>query len=127
MNCEYNAICRSLLAPPPPQGYCLYSSSTLFVLTVGAGVDGVTYDRAIGEFVLTHPQVRPTPPHAPVPDPSPRPIPTCLFWNFIEASCVRDPAPPRLARPTRPAAPFHPLPACPAALPRGVLLSTGRP
>jgi len=39
-------------------GYCLYSSSVIFVLTVGAGVDGFTYDRAIGEFVLTHPQIK---------------------------------------------------------------------
>jgi hypothetical protein len=43
----------------------MYSSSTLFVLSVGAGVDGFTYDRAIGEFVLTHPQVRQSPPPPP--------------------------------------------------------------
>ena len=35
-------------------GYCLYSSSCMFVFTVGSGLQGFTYDRAIGEFVLTH-------------------------------------------------------------------------
>ena len=35
-------------------GYCLYSSSTTIVLSVGHGVFGFTLDPAIGEFVLTH-------------------------------------------------------------------------
>ncbi|KAL1508552.1 hypothetical protein AB1Y20_004651 [Prymnesium parvum] len=39
-------------------GYCLYSSSTFFALTLGAGVQIFTLDTAIGEFVLTHPDVR---------------------------------------------------------------------
>eukprot|EP00285_Hemiselmis_virescens_P004031 CAMPEP_0173414448 /NCGR_PEP_ID=MMETSP1356-20130122/84333_1 /TAXON_ID=77927 ORGANISM="Hemiselmis virescens, Strain PCC157" /NCGR_SAMPLE_ID=MMETSP1356 /ASSEMBLY_ACC=CAM_ASM_000847 /LENGTH=462 /DNA_ID=CAMNT_0014376631 /DNA_START=86 /DNA_END=1474 /DNA_ORIENTATION=- len=39
-------------------GYCLYSSSCMFVFTVGNGVNGFTYDRAIGEFVLTHPNIQ---------------------------------------------------------------------
>jgi len=39
-------------------GYCLYSSSTLFVLTLGSGVWGFTYDSIIGEFVLSHPDIR---------------------------------------------------------------------
>ena len=39
-------------------GYCLYSSSTLFVLTLGSGVWGFTYDAIIGEFVLSHPDIR---------------------------------------------------------------------
>ena len=74
-------IFKPALAPASPQGYCLYSSSVIFVLSVGAGVDGFTYDRAIGEFVLTHPQVRsstPCPPPAhrrlhPPPGPPRRP------------------------------------------------------
>lgn len=39
-------------------GYCLYSSSCMFVFTVGSGLQGFTYDRAIGEFVLTHPNIQ---------------------------------------------------------------------
>eukprot|EP00281_Chroomonas_sp_CCMP1168_P023521 CAMPEP_0206229256 /NCGR_PEP_ID=MMETSP0047_2-20121206/9600_1 /ASSEMBLY_ACC=CAM_ASM_000192 /TAXON_ID=195065 /ORGANISM="Chroomonas mesostigmatica_cf, Strain CCMP1168" /LENGTH=441 /DNA_ID=CAMNT_0053652543 /DNA_START=35 /DNA_END=1360 /DNA_ORIENTATION=- len=39
-------------------GYCLYSSSCMFVFTVGNGVNGFTYDRSIGEFVLTHPNIK---------------------------------------------------------------------
>ena len=38
-------------------GYCMYSSSTVFVLTVGKGVYGFTLDPSIGEFVLTHPKI----------------------------------------------------------------------
>ena len=33
-------------------GYCLYSSSVAFVLTVGKGTWGFTYDSLVGEFVL---------------------------------------------------------------------------
>lgn len=39
-------------------GYCLYSSATHLVFTLGAGVNGFTYDPMIGEFVLTHPDMR---------------------------------------------------------------------
>ena len=39
-------------------GYCLYSSSTFFCLTLGAGVQIFTLDTMIGEFVLTHPNVK---------------------------------------------------------------------
>ena len=35
-------------------GYCLYSSATSFVFTLGSGVYGFTLDERIGEFVLTH-------------------------------------------------------------------------
>ena len=38
--------------------YCLYSSSTLFVLTLGNGVYMFALDEAIGEFVLSKPDVR---------------------------------------------------------------------
>lgn len=39
-------------------GYCLYSSSVFFCLTLGNGVNIFTLDRQIGEFVLTHNNVK---------------------------------------------------------------------
>lgn len=39
-------------------GYCLYSTSTVFVITIGSGVYGFTLDPMIGEFVLTHPKIQ---------------------------------------------------------------------
>ena len=39
-------------------GYCLYSSSTFFCLTLGNGVNIFTLDRSIGEFILTHSNVK---------------------------------------------------------------------
>ena len=39
-------------------GYCLYSSSTHFVFTYGDGVNGFTLDPVMGEFILTHPNIR---------------------------------------------------------------------
>jgi len=39
-------------------GYALYGSSTMLVLTLGRGVYGFTLDQAVGEFVLTHPNIR---------------------------------------------------------------------
>eukprot|EP00611_Tribonema_gayanum_P013199 TRINITY_DN239_c0_g2_i1.p1 TRINITY_DN239_c0_g2~~TRINITY_DN239_c0_g2_i1.p1 ORF type:complete len:364 (-),score=155.20 TRINITY_DN239_c0_g2_i1:414-1505(-) len=39
-------------------GYCLYSSATTLVFTMGNGVNGFTLDEQIGEFVLTHPNIR---------------------------------------------------------------------
>ena len=35
-------------------GYCLFSSSTVLVLTLGNGVYGFTLDPLIGEYILTH-------------------------------------------------------------------------
>jgi fructose-1,6-bisphosphatase I len=44
-------------------GYVVYGSSTMFVFTSGAGVHGFTLDPSIGEFLLSHPQMRiPEPP-----------------------------------------------------------------
>jgi fructose-1,6-bisphosphatase I len=37
--------------------YCLYSSSTFFVVTLGAGTYGFTLDENLGEFVLSHPKI----------------------------------------------------------------------
>jgi len=44
-------------------GYILYGSSTMLVYTTGAGVHGFTLDPSIGEFILSHPDMRmPEPP-----------------------------------------------------------------
>ena len=39
-------------------GYAVYGSSTMFVYTTGDGVDGFTLDPGVGEFVLSHPDMR---------------------------------------------------------------------
>uniref|UniRef100_A0A1B0G0D2 fructose-bisphosphatase n=1 Tax=Glossina morsitans morsitans TaxID=37546 RepID=A0A1B0G0D2_GLOMM len=39
-------------------GYALYGSATAIVLSLGSGVNGFTYDPAIGEFILTEPNMR---------------------------------------------------------------------
>ncbi|KHJ96137.1 fructose-1,6-bisphosphatase [Oesophagostomum dentatum] len=39
-------------------GYALYGSATMVVLTTGNGVNGFTLDPTIGEFILTHPQMK---------------------------------------------------------------------
>ena len=42
-------------------GYAIYGPATMLVLTVGNGVHGFTLDREIGEFLLTHPDLKVTP------------------------------------------------------------------
>lgn len=39
-------------------GYVLYGTSTMLVLTTGAGVNGFTLDKASGNFYLTHPAMQ---------------------------------------------------------------------
>ncbi len=39
-------------------GYALYGPTTMLVLTVGEGVSGFTLDPNLGEFMLTHPNLR---------------------------------------------------------------------
>lgn len=39
-------------------GYAIYGSSTMLVLTFGHGTNGFTLDRDVGEFVLTHPNMK---------------------------------------------------------------------
>ena len=39
-------------------GFCIYGPTTILILTTGQGVNGFTLDRNIGEFVLTHPNIR---------------------------------------------------------------------
>lgn len=54
-------ILRDVLQPGFKQlaaGYILYGSSTMFVYTTGYGVHGFTYDPSIGEFLLSHPNMK---------------------------------------------------------------------
>lgn len=39
-------------------GYIIYGSSTVFVYTVGHGVHGFTLDPTVGEYILSHPDIR---------------------------------------------------------------------
>ena len=39
-------------------GYVIYGSSTMLVYTTGNGVDGFTLDPSVGEFFLSHPNIR---------------------------------------------------------------------
>lgn len=39
-------------------GYCVYGSSTMLVFTTGQGVVGFTLDPQVGEFILSHPEIR---------------------------------------------------------------------
>ena len=39
-------------------GYAIYGPATMLVLTVGKGTHGFTLDREIGNFILTHPQLK---------------------------------------------------------------------
>ncbi len=39
-------------------GYAIYGPTTMLVLSLGRGVHGFTLDREIGEFMLTHPDMR---------------------------------------------------------------------
>jgi fructose-1,6-bisphosphatase I len=39
-------------------GYILYGPSTMLVYSVGNGVQGFTLDQTVGEFLLTHPNIR---------------------------------------------------------------------
>ncbi len=55
------ATLESALQPGVNQvgaGYVLYGSSTMLVYTTGEGVNGFTLDPSIGEFLLTHPDIR---------------------------------------------------------------------
>jgi fructose-1,6-bisphosphatase I len=46
-------------------GYVVYGSSTMMVYTAGAGVHGFTLDPSIGEFLLSHPDIRIPEPEGP--------------------------------------------------------------
>ena len=56
---------KDLLQPGVHQvaaGYVIYGSSTMFVYATAGEVHGFTYDPAVGEFLLSHPNIR-TPEH----------------------------------------------------------------
>ena len=55
--------------------YCLYSSSTFLVLTLGSGTYGFTLDENLGEFVLSHPNIQ-------IPE-------TSSIYSFNEANTER--------------------------------------
>lgn len=55
------ALLEDMLQPGTKQiaaGYVLYGSSTMLVYTTGNGVNGFTLDPSIGEFCLSHPNMR---------------------------------------------------------------------
>jgi fructose-1,6-bisphosphatase I len=55
------ATLEDMLQPGTAQvaaGYVLYGSSTMLVYTAGKGVNGFTLDPSIGEFCLSHPNMR---------------------------------------------------------------------
>lgn len=39
-------------------GYCMYGSSCTLVFSTGTGVNGFTLDPSLGEFILTHPNIK---------------------------------------------------------------------
>jgi len=56
-----NPAAADFLQPGTTQvcaGYALYGPSTLLVITTGHGVNGFTLDNDIGEFMLTHPNMK---------------------------------------------------------------------
>jgi len=62
-NAQGEATAEEFLQPGVKQicaGYAMYGPSTLMVLTSGHGVNGFTLDQRIGEFVLSHPNMRVT-------------------------------------------------------------------
>ena len=57
---QTQALVESVLQPAKNMraaGYCLYSSATVLVFTLGDTVQGFTLDPQINEFVLTHPNL----------------------------------------------------------------------
>lgn len=56
-----NPTAEDFLQPGTRQvcaGYALYGPSSMMVLTTGNGVNGFTLDQNIGEFILTHPDMK---------------------------------------------------------------------
>lgn len=57
----YEATEADFLRPGTEQvaaGYCIYGSSTMMVFTTGQGVVGFTLDPQVGEFILSHEDIR---------------------------------------------------------------------
>ncbi len=58
---EVDATLEHALLPGSKQvaaGYVVYGSSTMLVYTTGDGVNGFTLDATLGEFLLSHPNIR---------------------------------------------------------------------
>ena len=58
---DQDVLVNSVLQPGKKlvaAGYCLYSSATILVFTLGDGTHGFTLDPQINEFVLTHPNIK---------------------------------------------------------------------
>ena len=56
-----NATLEDVLQPGTHMiaaGYCMYGSSCTLVLSTGNGVNGFTLDPSLGEFILTHPNIK---------------------------------------------------------------------
>ncbi|VAH19599.1 unnamed protein product [Triticum turgidum subsp. durum] len=56
-----NATLEDVLQPGTDMiaaGYCMYGSSCTLVLSTGNGVNGFTLDPSLGEFILTHPNIK---------------------------------------------------------------------
>lgn len=61
LSLEEPATLADVLQPGTAQvaaGYIIYGSSTMLVYTTGKGVNGFTLDPSIGEFCLSHPDMR---------------------------------------------------------------------
>lgn len=60
-NAGHQAVASDFLQPGVEQvaaGYAIYGPSTMLMLTVGKGVAGFTFDPILGEFFLTHSDIR---------------------------------------------------------------------
>lgn len=58
---ESPVTCEDIMQPGNQQvaaGYVLYGSSTMLVYTTGCGVSGFTYEASLGEFFLSHPNIK---------------------------------------------------------------------
>eukprot|EP01082_Thalassiosira_pseudonana_P015323 g14307.t1 g14307 contig9:1575907-1577489(+) len=58
---DEKSLVRAVLQPGNKllaAGYCLYSSTTILVFSLGGGTHGFTLDPNLNEFVLTHPNMR---------------------------------------------------------------------
>ncbi|MGH7340377.1 MAG: class 1 fructose-bisphosphatase [Candidatus Rokuibacteriota bacterium] len=56
-----HAVAKDFLQPGAQQvaaGYVIYGSSTMLVYTTGRGAHGFTLDPSIGEFLLSHPNIK---------------------------------------------------------------------
>ena len=60
INCATTSGCGSLSrrSEQVAAGYIIYGSSTMLVYTVGEGVQGFTLDPSVGEFFLSHPDIK---------------------------------------------------------------------